>query len=103
MPVIELATLKAKPGHGDELGRALPEALAVIAGLDGCLGVSCLRCIERPDEFVARVEWVSIADHEAFRAGPGLGRFRAPIAAHYDGATALGHFTQIALTPAVSP
>jgi len=95
MSIIEHATLKAKAGHGDAMADALPAALSVLVTADGCFGASALRCIERPDEFVLRVEWDAVASHERFREGSDFPRYRAPFADHLDEVLGFAHYTQI--------
>jgi quinol monooxygenase YgiN len=77
MSIVELATMRAKPGHADDMAKALPAALAVIAAAEGCLEARALRCVERPDEFVVRNRWVSVVAHEAFRDAPEFSKYRA--------------------------
>ncbi|WP_166459352.1 putative quinol monooxygenase [Amycolatopsis pithecellobii] len=95
MSIVELVTMRAKPGHEDYLGRTLPKGLAVLAEAEGCLGTAVMRCIERPDEFVLRIEWVSVAAHEDFRAAPEFAHYRAPFADHLAEVVGFAHYTRI--------
>jgi quinol monooxygenase YgiN len=94
MSVIELASLRAKPGHGAEMREVLPAALSIIAEAEGCLGATSMQCIERPDEFVLRITWVAVSDHEAFRATPDFARFRAELVDHLGEVVAAAHYIE---------
>ena len=95
MTVIELATFRAKDGHGDAMGAGLVEAAAVIAAADGCLGAVPMRCIERPDEFVFRIEWTEVERHLAFRDSPDFPRYRAPFADHLEEVVGFAHYNEL--------
>jgi quinol monooxygenase YgiN len=95
MSITELATLKAKAGKEDDMGRALPGALSIIAEADGCLATAALRGIERPDEFVLRIQWVSVAAHEAFRAAPEFTKYRALFSDHLDHVVGFAHYQDV--------
>lgn len=66
MTAVELATFRAKPHHGDAMAAGPPAAAGVIAVADGCVGATAMRCIERRDEFVLRVECTEVAKHLPF-------------------------------------
>lgn len=93
--VVELATLRAKPGHEDAMAAALPAALALIESGAGCLGAGALRCVERPDEFVLRNRWVSVEAHLAFRDAPEFPAYRATFSDHLDKVVGFAHYLEI--------
>lgn len=95
MSVVELATMRAKEGRADGMGRALPPALAVVAEAEGCLGAVAMRGIERPDEFVLRIRWTSVAAHEEFRGAPDFARYRALIADHLAEVVGFAHYVEV--------
>jgi len=95
MSVVELATLRAKPGHGDEMERALPAALAVIATATGSLGATALRCIDPADEFVLRNVWVSPEDHQRFRETPEFADYRATFSEHLDVVVGFAYYREL--------
>jgi quinol monooxygenase YgiN len=95
MSVVELATLRAKPGHGDALERALPAALAVIASADGSLGATALRCIDPPEEFVLRNVWESPQDHQRFRDTPEFTTYRATFSDHLDVVVGFAYYREL--------
>jgi quinol monooxygenase YgiN len=80
--VTELATMRARDGHGDLLATALVEAAPVLEADDGCLGVRVMRCVEDPGTFSLHVGWTSVAAHEAFVASEGRARFRDLVGQH---------------------
>lgn len=95
MSVVELATMRARPGRSDEMAEALPAALTVVAEADGCLDTAVLRCVERPDEFVLRIRWTSVEAHHAFRDAPDFPHYRAHFAEHLDEVLGFAHYTEI--------
>jgi quinol monooxygenase YgiN len=98
MSVVELATLRAKPGHGDEMERALPAALAVIAKATGSLGAAALRRVDPADEFVLRNVWVSPEDHQRFRETPGFAEYRATFSEHLDVVVGFAYYRELDAT-----
>ena len=68
MSAIELATFRAKADQADAMAVGLPAAASVIVTAPGCLSARAMRCIERPDEFIFRVEWTEVQKHFDFRA-----------------------------------
>lgn len=95
MSAIELATFRAKPYHAEEMAGGLPAALAVIADADGCLGAAAMRCIERPDEFVLRIEWTEVEKHFAFRDSDAFLRYRAPFQDHLEEVVGFAHYNEL--------
>jgi quinol monooxygenase YgiN len=95
MTAIELATFRAKPDHGEAMAAGLPAATAVIAEADGCLGATAMRCIERPDEFVLRVEWAEVARHFEFRDSADFRRYRAHFEEHLEEVVGFAHYNEL--------
>ncbi|GEL21780.1 hypothetical protein PSU4_07340 [Pseudonocardia sulfidoxydans NBRC 16205] len=95
MSVLELATMRAREGHGDAMAEALPMALKVVAEAEGCLETGVLRCVERRDEFVLRMRWTEVAAHEAFRDSTDFPRYRAIFADHLAEVVGFAHYTEI--------
>ena len=95
MPAIELATFRAKPEHEEEMAAGLAAALAVIAQAPGCLGAKAMRCIERPDEFVLRIEWTEVDKHLAFRDSADFPRYRAPFQDHLEEVVGFAHYNEL--------
>lgn len=95
MSIIELATIRAKTGAADAMAAALPGAIALATAHDDCLDIAALRCVERPDEFVLRIEWTSIEAHEAFRGSETFAAYSAQIAAYLDEVVGFAHFAAL--------
>ena len=95
MTTVELATFRAKPEDGDAMAAGLLAAVGVMAEADGCLGARVMRCIERPDEFVLRVEWTEVAKHFEFRDSANFPRYRANFAEHLDELVGFAHYNEL--------
>jgi quinol monooxygenase YgiN len=95
MSVVELATLRARAGCGDRMEQALPAALAHIERDSRCLGAVALRCVERDQEFVLRIEWTSVDAHHAFREGPGFAAYRSAVAEWLDQVVDFAHYEEL--------
>jgi quinol monooxygenase YgiN len=95
MSIIELAHLRAKAGQEDAMGAALPAALAILEGAEGCLAASALRCIERPDEFTFFIRWVEVQDHLNFREAPAFASYRATFSDHLQEVIGFAHHREL--------
>ena len=83
-----------------ELHAALHEALPLIAGSPGCLGVSVSKCLERPDTYLLLVQWESVEAHVVvFRGSPAFESWRGLLHHFYDPAPTVEHFQPVALLP----
>ena len=80
MTILRHYTMRARPGHGSDLGSALIELTAKVAPFEGCLKVELYRDPGDPDTYVFIEHWASVEDHEAAGAALGRGAF-APIIA----------------------
>ena len=95
MTAVELATFRPKPHHGDAMAAGLPAAAGVIADADGCMGAAAMRCIERRDEFVLRVDWTEVASHLAFRESADFARYRSHFAQHLAALVGFAHYNEL--------
>ena len=95
MSAIELATFRAKPDQVDAMAAGLPAAAGVIATAPGCLGATAMRCIERPDEFVLRVEWTEVQKHFDFRDSPDFPRYRSHFGEYLDEVVGFSHYNEL--------
>jgi hypothetical protein len=59
------------------------------------LGASVLRCIERPEEFVLRVEWTEVGAHLRFRDAPGFKDYRATFENHLEEVVGFAHYEEL--------
>jgi heme-degrading monooxygenase HmoA len=95
--IIEVAILEAKPGTADAMRDGLQRARAVIAQARGYRGSTFHQAIERPERFVLRIAWDSVADHtEGFRQGPRFPAWRAHWAEYLAGSPDVLHYEVIA-------
>ena len=93
--VLEVALIDVMPGSEDDFRAAYGEARAVIAAAGGFRSARMTQGVETPTRFVLLVEWESVADHEAFRAGEGFVRWRALIGAHFARPPHVEHFADL--------
>lgn len=95
--VLEHALLPVRPGQQAAFEAALADALPIIRGAEGCLGVTVSRCVERPATYLLLVQWRSVQDHEVgFRGSPAYDRWRALLHRFYDPFPVVEHFTRVA-------
>lgn len=102
MSVLEMAHVRAAPDRGDDLELALPDALAIIAEDEACLGATAYRCVERPGDFTLLIGWTSVADHERFRESDTFGRYRAAMAGLLGEVVGFAHHTEVGRPAPVS-
>lgn len=95
MSAIELATFRSKPDQADAMAAGLVAATSVIAQADGCLGATALRCIERPDEFILRVEWTEVQKHFDFRDSDDFPRYRAHFGEYLEEVVGFSHYNEL--------
>ena len=98
--VLEHALLPVRPGTQAAFEMAFHEASAIIAGSPGFLGLTLLRCVERPDTYLLLVEWASLEDHtEGFRGSPGYQEWRRLLHHFYEPFPTVEHFEQVHTVP----
>jgi heme-degrading monooxygenase HmoA len=98
MSIVEIATIRAHSGRGDELETALPRAVAIIKSDPGYRSAQIHRCIERPDDFVLMIVWESVEAHMAFRDKPGFKAYRQEMAGPFEQVVEFAHYCE-AITP----
>lgn len=54
-----------------------------------------MRCIERRDEFVLRVDWTEVASHLAFRESADFARYRSHFAQHLEALVGFAHYNEL--------
>ncbi len=91
--VTEVALINAAPGKEKELGMGIQRGLAVIRQQAGCISATVTRCIEQPERYMLRVEWVSLEAHTVdFRGGPLFPQWRSNIAGLFVGTPEVFHY-----------
>jgi heme-degrading monooxygenase HmoA len=93
--VIERADISVIPGREIEFESVMERGCALLAGASGCASVSLLRCVERPSRYYLRLEWNSIADHQAFTKTPDFQTFRDIAGPFFSERPATEHFRPV--------
>jgi heme-degrading monooxygenase HmoA len=66
--IVEHAILRIVPGRSQEFEAALRQAMPLIAGAPGFLGIEVRPCMETPDQYLLLASWKTVEDHtEGFR------------------------------------
>lgn len=95
--IIEVATVKIKPGSEAAFETAVDEATKVFSRAKGCLGLHLQRCIEVADEYEVVIRWETLENHTIdFREGPLFLEWRALITPHFVSPPTVRHY-EIAL------
>lgn len=95
--IVEIVSLRAKPGEAEKLRDGLRNARNVISEAQGYQASAFHQGIEDPQRFVLRIEWDSVDSHmKGFRDGPLFPQWRSHFAAFLDGAPDMAHFQIIA-------
>jgi heme-degrading monooxygenase HmoA len=81
--VLEVADIAVTPGAEPAFIEAYRQARGLLAAAEGVGPIRMTRGIESPSRFVLLVEWASIEAHQAFRASPAFGQWRALIGPHF--------------------
>jgi heme-degrading monooxygenase HmoA len=91
--IVELVSLRAKPGAADALREGLRAAREVISRAEGYRGSTFHQGIEDAERFVLRIEWDSVEAHTVgFRGGPLFPEWRRHWAEFMDGAPDVMHY-----------
>lgn len=93
--VLEVALIDVTPGSEQAFRDAYAEARATIAGAEGVGEIRMTQGIETPTRFVLLVGWDSVEAHDAFRASPAFGEWRALIGPHFAGPPHVEHFADV--------
>ena len=92
--ITEVAPLHVRAGQTAEFEAAFLIAQRIIAAMPGYLSHELQRCLERPDEYILIVRWVSLEAHEpGFRKSPQYQEWKRllhhfyepfPVVSHYE-------------------
>jgi heme-degrading monooxygenase HmoA len=94
--ILEVATLRVRPGQGAEFERAFRKAQAIIVSMPGYLAHELQRCVERADEYALLVRWESIEAHEiGFRQSPQYQEWRRLLHHFYDPFPTVLHYLAV--------
>ena len=94
--ILEVATLRVRPGQAAEFESAFREAQAIIVSMPGYLSHELQRCIERADEYLLLVRWESVEAHEiGFRQSPQYQQWRQLLHHFYDPFPTVLHYMAV--------
>lgn len=93
--VLEVALMDVTAGTEAAFTADFHRGKVLLANAAGCRGVRMTHGIETPTRFVLLVEWDSVADHEAFRAGDDFPRWRALVGPHFATPPHVEHFADL--------
>lgn len=92
--IIEVATIKIKPGSEAAFEEAVTQATDVFARAKGCLGMHLQKCIEVPDEYEVVIRWETLENHIVdFREGPLFQEWRGHITPHFVSPPTVRHYS----------
>jgi len=92
--ILEVAPLRIRAGQSAEFEAAFRSAQRIIMSMPGYLSHELRRCLERRDEYLLLVRWVSLEAHEVgFRKSPEYQEWKRllhhfyepfPVVSHYE-------------------
>lgn len=96
--VLEIAHLTIRPGQNAAFEQAFAQAQQIIASMPGYLSHELGHCLERPQDYVLLVRWVTLEDHEiGFRQSARYQEWRQLLHHFYDPFPTVVHFGPVAL------
>ncbi len=92
--ILEVAPLSIKPGQAADFEAAFRQAQTIVTSMDGYISHELQRCVERENEYILLVRWVTLQDHEVgFRQSSAYQEWKAllhhfyepfPVVSHYE-------------------
>src|SRR3989344_906516 len=96
--VLEIAHLTIRPGQNAAFEHAFAQAQQIIASMPGYLSHELGHCLERPQDYVLLVRWVTLEDHEiGFRQSARYQDWKQLLHHFYDPFPTVLHFGPVAL------
>lgn len=94
--IIEVATIKVKPGAESEFEAAVAGAADIFARSKGCLGYVLTRCVEDPSHYDVVIRWQTLEDHTVgFRGSDLFAEWRALISPHFVEPPSVKHYANV--------
>lgn len=94
--IIEVATVRVKPGSEEEFIAAVRKAVDVFRRAQNCLGLVLSRCVEDPSEFDVVIRWKTLEDHTVgFRGSPLFAEWRALVGPHFAEPPSVKHYANL--------
>lgn len=94
--ILEVATIKVKPGSEKEFEAAVGKAVDVFRRAPGCISVVLTRCVEDPLHYDVVIRWKTLEDHTVgFRGSPLFAEWRALVSPHFAEPPVAKHYANI--------
>ncbi len=94
--IIEVATIRVKPGLEAEFEAAVGKAVEVFRRAEGCLGLVLTRCVEDQSHFDVVIRWKTLEDHTVgFRTSPLFAEWRALVGPYFAEPPSVKHYANI--------
>lgn len=91
--ILEIATIKIKPGMDREFEAAVTKAAPIFSAARGCTSMKLRRCLENPETYLLFVEWVTLENHTVdFRESENFQEWRKLIGDCLDGNPEAVHY-----------
>jgi heme-degrading monooxygenase HmoA len=99
--VVEYIRYRVEPDRRSEFERAWSSARALLDAAPECLAHEVAHGVEEPANYVVRIEWRSVEDHEqGFRRSPAFGPFFASVKPFFEQIEEMRHYVPTAEAPA---
>jgi heme-degrading monooxygenase HmoA len=99
--VIEYIRYKVPDERCAEFETAWGSAKAVLTDAPECIAHEVARGVEHPDQYIVRIEWTSLSDHEqGFRKSAGFGTFFAAVRPFFEQIQEMEHYDLTAVAGA---
>jgi len=96
--VVEYIRYTVPADRDGEFEAAWSEAQKVLRDAPQCLSYEVARGVEEPENYVVRIEWRSVAEHEqGFRQSPAFGQFFAAVEPFFDEIQEMRHYELTAI------
>jgi len=96
MTILEVATLKIKPGMDQEFELAFVEASKIISAMPGYISHQLQKCIEIDNQYLLLVTWQTLGDHTVgFRRSPEYQTWKKLLHHFYDPFPTVEHYQKI--------
>jgi quinol monooxygenase YgiN len=94
--VIEYIRYQVPAARHDEFQAAWKTAEKTLDEAPECLAYAISQGVEEPDNFIVRLEWTSLEDHEqGFRGSPAFGHFFAAVKPFFQQIEEMRHYVEI--------
>lgn len=96
--IVEYIRYRVPPERQDEFERAWSEAKAALEDAPQCLAYEVAHGVEEPDNYVVRIEWSSLEDHErGFRQSAVFRPFFAAVKPFFEQIEEMRHYEVTAI------